>query len=438
MVRGLIVAAPASGSGKTTVTLGLARALAERGARVAPFKVGPDFIDPGFLAAAAGRPAVNLDPWAMRPGTLARLSAALARDADIVLGEGVMGLFDGASDGTGSTADLSVVTGWPVVLVIDVRGQAASAAAVVRGFASHRQDVRVAGVVFNRVGSERHGAMLTSAVRAALPTLPILGCLPRSAGLELPSRHLGLVPAAEQVGLGRALDAASSLVERHLDLDSLTGLAAPLRDASSPIAAPAIPPIGQRIAVASDEAFAFAYPHLLGDWHEVGAEVVQFSPLADEPAPADADAIYLPGGYPELHAGRLAAAGRFLDSLRAAAARRAAIYGECGGYMTLGRGLVDADGARHAMAGLLPLETSFATRRLSLGYRRVTLAADCPLGRAGSVFRGHEFHYATVLSEGPPRAPFAEACDAAGEARGSAGSRAGTVAGSFLHLVDRG
>lgn len=432
MSRGLLIAAPASGSGKTTVTLGLLRHLANGGVAVAPVKVGPDYIDPAFHAVAARRPCLNLDGWAMRPATLAALAAQSGRGADLVVGEGVMGLFDGAPDGTGSTADLAVRTGWTVVLVIDAGGQAASAAATVFGFVRFRPEVPVAGVVFNRVGGPRHAEILRTA--CAPLGIPVLGCLPKRPDLALPDRHLGLVQAAEHPDLERFTEAAAALMAEHVDVPALTALAAATR---LPDAGPAqpLPPLGQRIAVARDVAFAFAYPAVLDGWARAGASVMPFSPLADEPPPADADAVYLPGGYPELHAGRLADNRRFLDGLRAVAAG-SVVYGECGGYMVLGQGLVDGDGRRHAMAGLLPVETSFAARRLHLGYRRAVLTADTPLGPAGTAFRGHEFHFARVVA-GDGEQPLFRAADASGTGLGAVGNRQGRVVGSFLHLIDR-
>lgn len=439
--RGLVIAAAASGGGKTTITLGLLGHLKRKGLRVASAKAGPDYIDPAFHAAASGRPCINLDPWAMRPATLHTLLGALARDADIVICEGVMGLFDGAGRaGAGSTADLAAATGWPVVLVIDIAKQAGSAAALLRGFATHRPDVRIAGVVVNRAAGERHAALALDAIAAAMPAVRRLGWLPRRADLALPERHLGLVQAGEHPALDGFLAAAADCVDAQLDTEALLDLAAPAKRAmgAGPASSSAslLPPLGQRIAVAYDIAFAFAYPAVLEGWRGAGAQVSTFSPLADEAPPADADAVYLPGGYPELHAGRLAAAGRFLGGLRQAAGRNAAIYGECGGYMTLGRGLVDADGKRHAMAGLLPVETSFAKPRLHLGYRRATLAAPTVLGAAGAAMRGHEFHYATVDEEGPGAALFTVA-DADDTPLGQAGRVAGKVMGSFIHLIDR-
>lgn len=437
MSGGLILAAPASGSGKTTLTLALLRHLQRSGKRVASAKAGPDYIDPAFHAAASGSPCLNLDPWAMRHETIAALVAALERAGELVLCEGAMGLFDGGGSGggLGSTADLAALTGWPVVLVVDVAGQSGSAAALLRGFVAHRPDVPIAGVIFNRVGGPRHAAMLENSVRMALPELPILGHVRRHVDLALPERHLGLVQAAEHPDLDRFLDRAAELVAAAVDGAALLDLARPSRVAALPTAQP-LAPLGQRIAVARDIAFAFAYPPLLAGWSAAGAELSFFSPLADEAPAPDADAVYLPGGYPELHAGKLAGHSRFLEGLRGAAAHGAAIYGECGGYMVLGRGLADASGARHAMAGLLPVETSFAERRRRLGYRTAVLAADGPLGKTGARFRGHEFHYATILDEGEG-APLFTAADADGAALGPTGRIAGRVMGSFLHLIDR-
>jgi cobyrinic acid a,c-diamide synthase len=381
----------------------------------------------------------------MRPATLARLTAQLARNSALIVGEGVMGLFDGApapaggadggSDGTpdgstdGSTADLAARTGWPVILIIDAKGQGASAAALLKGFAGFRQGVTIAGVVFNRVASERHEKLLIGACRAAMPGVCILGSLPHDEALALPSRHLGLVQAAENAKLDAFLDRAAETIARHIDVAALEDLARPAVIAgdvdASPV--PMLPPLGQRIAVATDVAFAFAYPAVIDGWRAAGAEVRPFSPLGDEGPGEDADAVYLPGGYPELHAPRLAANGRFMS----------AIYGECGGYMVLGAGLEDADGARHEMAGLLALETSFALGRLHLGYRDVRLlGGGGPLGAKDARFRGHEFHYAGVIAEGPGTSLFA-ATDATRRPLGETGLRAGTVMGSFIHLIDR-
>ncbi|MGQ0676591.1 MAG: cobyrinate a,c-diamide synthase [Rhodospirillales bacterium] len=440
--RGLILAAPASGCGKTTVTLGLLRHLKRTGVRAASAKAGPDYIDPAFHAAAGGRDCLNLDSWAMRRETIAATLALLARDAEAILCEGAMGLFDGAGPANaGSTAELAAILGWPVVLVVDIARQSASAAALVAGFAAHRPDVTVAGVILNRAASAGHAEAANAAIADAVPRIRRLGFLPRDGALALPERHLGLVQAGEHATLDRFLDAAADAVGAHVDARALIDLARPAPlPAPAPEAPPPLPRLGRRIAVARDAAFSFAYPQLLEGWRREGATLTFFSPLGNEAPEGEADAVYLPGGYPELHAGRLAAAGNFRAGVRTAAARGATVYGECGGYMTLGSGLVDREGRRYAMLGLLKLESSFAHPKLHLGYRRAALAGDTALGKAGQALRGHEFHYASAVDEGPGD-PLFHLSDASGRALGSAGRVArhgkGLVMGSFAHLIDR-
>ncbi|WP_424939796.1 cobyrinate a,c-diamide synthase [Aliiroseovarius sp. S253] len=419
---GLILSAPSSGSGKTTLTLGLLRALSRRGVDVSGAKSGPDYIDPRFHAAACGRECPNLDAWAMGP---ARLHDLARSGAELLLIEGAMGLFDGAPpEGRGATADLARTFGLPVVLVVDCARLAHSVAPLVNGFAQHDPEVRVAGVILNHVGSPRHEAMLRASLQDSL--IPVLGAVYRQAGLEHPSRHLGLVQAEEHPDLQAYLDRVADVVEAAIDLDALVALAGYASDA--PGAATHLTPPGQRIAVASDKAFAFAYPHILSDWRAAGAEVLPFSPLADEAPAPDADFIFLPGGYPELHAGKLAAAQTFKHGMQFATCP---IYGECGGYMTLGRAITDKNGDRHEMLGLLGLETSFAKRKLHLGYR--SLHAD--QGPFAGRWNAHEFHYATtLLAEG---APLFDATDAEGRALAPLGLIEGHVSGSFAHLIDR-
>ncbi|MEM7119824.1 MAG: cobyrinate a,c-diamide synthase [Pseudomonadota bacterium] len=429
---GLIIAAPASGSGKTVMTLAVLRALKRRGLDVRSFKAGPDYIDPAFHTAATGRPAPNLDPWAMRDVTLQAEARRVSDDADIIVGEGVMGLFDGALDGTGSTADLAARLAWPVVLVIDVRGQATSAAATLTGFVNFRSDVRIAGVIFNRVGGDSHAELLRDAVA---DRVPVIGAVPRDQRLELPERHLGLVQAGEHGDLERFLETAADIITEAVDLDALVDVAARPALETGAGDNTALPPLGQRIAVARDEAFAFAYPGVLEGWRRAGADLTFFSPLADQAPDRSADAVYLPGGYPELHGARLAANGVFMHGLREAGERQAFVFGECGGFMVLGETLRDGDGRDHKMAGLLPVATSFAAPRLHLGYRRLSLLSACPLGAMGGGLRGHEFHYAAEIRRGGD--PFFATKDARCIDRGEAGSRVGSVAGSFLHLIDR-
>ncbi|KAB0679639.1 cobyrinate a,c-diamide synthase [Aureimonas leprariae] len=425
---GLLIAAPQSGAGKTTVTLGLLRALRRAGHRVASAKAGPDYIDPAYHHAAGGRECRNLDPWAMRPDLLRALAADAVRDAQLLVVEGMMGLFDGAADGTGSAADLAELLELRIVLVVDCARQSHSVAALVRGFRDHRLGLALAGLVLNRVGSPRHEALLRDALLSL--DIPVLGALPARPDLALSSRHLGLVQAGEHPDLEGLIERAADWIEAGTDLDAFAGLASATFPA---VTAPRLEPLGNRIAVARDAAFAFAYPHMLEGWRAAGAALAFFSPLADEAPDPEADAVFLPGGYPELHAGPLAAAARFKAGMLDLSARGAAIYGECGGYMVLGEGLEDAAGETHAMLGLLPLATSFRQRKRHLGYRRLVPLVGAPWATA---LTAHEFHYATILHEGSADRLFA-ASDALGTDLGSVGLRRGRVCGSFAHVIDR-
>ncbi|WP_294332780.1 cobyrinate a,c-diamide synthase [uncultured Sphingomonas sp.] len=428
---GLIIAAPASGTGKTTVMLGLLRALAEDGVAVQPFKNGPDYIDPAFHRAACGRPSFNLDSWAMNEGLLEAITRR-GQGADLILAEGSMGLFDGVASagaaGTGATADLARRKGWPVVLVVDVSGQAQSAAATALGFARLDPALPFAGVILNRVASPRHERLVRAGMEAA--GIPVLGALPRRADLVLPERHLGLVQAVEHPDLDQRIADYAAFVRAHVDLAALrlAAVGNPLANGGGRLPAPP----AQRIAIAQDAAFSFLYPHLLEGWRQVGAEILPFSPLADAAPDAGAELVWLPGGYPELHAGTIAAAGTFLAGLRRHAETRP-VHGECGGYMVLGEALVDKSGETHRMAGLLGLVTSHAQRRMHLGYRRATLATPIAGIPAGAELAGHEFHYATIVSQ--TDAPLAAVTDAEGSAVAETGSVRGRVTGSFFHLI---
>jgi cobyrinic acid a,c-diamide synthase len=436
VTRGLMIAAPRSGSGKTTLTLGLLRALRRSGRSVVGVKSGPDYIDPAFHAAASGAPSVNLDSWAMPRELVETLAGEAARGRELLLCEASMGLFDGVPGETGRTgasADVAAALGLPVLLMIDVSGQAQSAAAVVKGCVSYDPRIEVLGVVLNRVGSARHRRLAGEAIEAL--GVEVVGSIPRLDALALPERHLGLVQAGEFEALDQRLDEIADAVAAHVDLSAIEALARPLKLMPSAIPPAALAPPGQCIALARDAAFSFLYPHLLSGWRAAGAELRFFSPLADEPPPEDCDACWLPGGYPELHAGQLAGAARFRQGLRRFARARP-VHGECGGYMALGAALTDASGARHEMAGLLGVETSFAKRRMTLGYREATLDADSALGPAGARFRGHEFHYATIVSLGDDP-PLAFVRDPYGSAPERSGSRRGGVTGSFFHAIAR-
>ncbi len=426
---GLMIAAPASGTGKTTVMLGLLRALTQDGMAVQPFKSGPDYIDPAFHRAASGRASFNLDSWAMDAGLLDAI-AHQAADADMVLAEGSMGLYDGVArsgaTGNGASADIARRMGWPVILVIDVSGQAQSAAATALGFARLDPEVPFAGVILNRVASPRHERLARRGFDSI--GIPVLGALPRRGDMVLPERHLGLVQAAEHPDLDRAIADYAAFLRAHADLPAIRHAAAGGKGQAGRLP----PPPAQRIAIARDPAFSFLYPHLLEGWARAGAQILPFSPLADEAPAEDADLVWLPGGYPELHAGRLAAAHIFLAGLRHHAQTRP-VHGECGGYMVLGEALIDASGKRHAMAGLLGLVTSHAQRRMHLGYRHAELLAPIAGLAAGTQLRGHEFHYSTIVAQ--TDAPLARVTDAEGGEVPETGSRRGPVTGSFFHMI---
>ena len=432
--RGLVIAAPASGSGKTTLTLALLRYLRNRGDAVGSLKVGPDYIDPGFHQAASGQPCYNFDSWAMRPATLAQVLRQANHSAQWLIAEGVMGLFDGASDGSGTTAAVAKLLDWPIILVIDAQGMATSAAAIVHGFNTLQPTTTIAGVIFNRIGGVGHERILRAACEPL--NIPVLGCLPRNASLTLPERHLGLVPAAEHEVLEEFLQQAATMIGQHLDIEALLALAKPTDLQQVANKGKCLPPLGQCIALANDVAFSFSYPHILADWQAAGAEILPFSPLADQAPAARADAIYLPGGYPELHAGRLAANQSFRQGLQQAAQQNVIIYGECGGYMVLGESLLAADKTEHPMLGLLPLKTSFAERQLHLGYRQLRLLSNSLLGSKNTRLRGHEFHFSKVLYEGNAERLF-HTYDALEQDLGVAGMRLGSVMGSYLHLIDQ-
>ncbi|WP_025031841.1 cobyrinate a,c-diamide synthase, partial [Nitratireductor aquibiodomus] len=397
--RAIIIGAARSGSGKTSVTIGLMRALKRRGLAVHGAKSGPDYIDPGFHQAATGHPGVNLDSWAMHPDLLAHLGSRQSEEADMLLIESAMGLFDGivSEPGrSGAAADIARLYDVPCLVILDVSGQSQTAAALAKGFAAYDPKVRIAGVVLNQVASPRHEAMARAAIEAI--GIPVLGAVYRNPDMALPERHLGLVQASEHAALEAFIERLADVMEQSIDLDAVMKAAVPLSMQAGD-AARLLPPPGQRIAIAQDAAFSFVYPHLARHWREAGAELLPFSPLADEGPAESADACWLPGGYPELHAGRIAAAENFHASMQAFAENRP-IHGECGGFMVLGKALEDADGTTHAMLGLLGHVTSYAKRKMNLGYRQATLMSDCAIGSKGETIRGHEFHYSRLVEPG--------------------------------------
>jgi len=429
-VRPLIVAAPASGCGKSSVTLGLFGALRRRGLKVAPFKVGPDFIDPGHHAAVCGQVSRNLDGWMCgRDGVMASFAAG-CRAADLAVVEGVMGLFDGAGGATdaGSTAEIARWLGGRILLVVDARAQARSAAAVVHGFTTFAPDLAFAGVLYNRVGSNNHARLLCEA-HASVPELPpLLGCLPRNEAVTLPERHLGLVTADDAAAAATYAQLAD-WVAAHVDLDSLLrALAGSAPDLATTAAVAAAAPQNKvRIGVARDAAYCFCYPDNLELLERAGAELVFFSPLA-VPLPKDLAGLYLPGGYPELHVEQLAENGELIAGLRRAAGQGMPVYAECGGLLLLAASLDDMP-----LTGVFPATARLLPKRQALGYREVTMLVDTPLGPAGTTARGHEFHYSELSMPGDVQRGYRLA-DRTGMPCGVEGYLRGNVLGSYVHL----
>ncbi|MCP4317069.1 MAG: cobyrinate a,c-diamide synthase [Hyphomicrobiales bacterium] len=429
-MSGLLIASPMSGSGKTTFTLGLLRALKLRGIDVAPGKAGPDYIDPAFHAAASSMACLNYDPWGMRCELLLANAGLAGGGGRLLVVEAMMGLFDAAADGTGAAADIAELLKLPVVFVVNCAKISHSVAALVRGFGQFDPNVMIAGVILNNVGSDRHEAMLRDALDAI--GMDVLGSIRRDDELIVPERHLGLIQATEHDNLEAFISRAAELVEAGCDVERIVDASRLLGQPDTVSNIERLPPPGQRIAIARDPAFSFCYEHMLLGWRRRGAQISFFSPLADEGPAKDCDAVYLPGGYPELNGDALANAAEFRSSMKTAADRNARIYGECGGYMVLGDAVIDKDCKSHAMLGLLPHTTSFATRKLHLGYRRVR--ARKPF-HWGMPLTAHEFHYASIVEEGKAERLF-DVEDAVGRDLGPAGLQRGSVAGSFIHVID--
>jgi len=398
MTARLVIAGTHSSVGKTTIAAGLTAALRRRGLTVQPFKVGPDYIDAGHHTAAAGRPCCNLDTWMMPPESVRSLFAHACRDADIAIIEGVMGVFDGAGYDaeTGSTAEVAKLLQAPVILVVDASKLARSAAALAVGYQRFDPDLPLAGFIINRVGSSQHGAGVAGAIEKATG-LPVFGWLPRDESLKFPERHLGLVPAAETSYSSAFVEAACEAVMRHLDLDRILTLANRRRQppgcarAPYPAAHAAGSPFAT-LAVARDEAFHFTYEENVELLQAAGARLAFFSPLHDTTLPDGTAGVILSGGFPEIHAARLAANVSMKQSLRDAHERGLPIYAECGGLMYLTQAIVDLDGREHGMIGLLP-GCSVMSKRLTLGYRLARAAGPSWLFAGGETVRGHEFHY---------------------------------------------
>ncbi|MDD2540225.1 MAG: cobyrinate a,c-diamide synthase [Desulfuromonadaceae bacterium] len=398
--HGFLIAAPQSGSGKTTISLAIMAALVRRGFVVAPFKCGPDFIDPGYHCNVTGRPSINLDAWMcpedfVRETFFARLSGGAGQEIAVI--EGAMGLFDGigASSREGSSAQIAAITGAPVVLVVNARGMASSAAALVKGFACFDPDVRLAGVIFNNIGSPHHAALLKEALGTHCPDISCFGCIPRDESLSIPSRHLGLVTAEDNPLSEEFIERLVEMAERCLDLDQLSKLRILPSPPFIPGATKGNSPV--RIAVARDPAFCFLYEDNLRLLQDAGAECAFFSPLRDTELPADIHGIYLPGGYPELYAAQLAENESMKESLRRAVKTDVPVYAECGGFIYLTEGLDKSDHQPSAdFVGIFPVRCRMLPQRKTLGYRQAELTQNVSIGLKGAVVRGHEFHYSEI------------------------------------------
>lgn len=426
----LVVAATQSGCGKTTLTCGILAALKKRGLGAQAYKIGPDYIDPGYLTQASGRPAHNLDTWLMDEAAMARLFAETASRADLAVVEGVMGLYDGGRGGVSSTAEIAKKLRAPVALVIDCKSMGDSAAALALGFREYDRGVDLCGVILNRLGSDAHRGMITEAMDRL--GIPVLGALKRDERLFVSERHLGLLPAEENETHG--FDALVECVERSVDLDALLEIAASAPSLDVPRASAKTAERKAVIGVARDRAFSFYYPESLAELEHAGARLVFFSPLDDGQLP-DADGLIFGGGFPEMFAARLAANEAMKSELAAAARRGMPIYAECGGYMYLTRSLTDFEGREFAMAGLIPAASRMNSRLQTVGYVEATALRDTLLCPAGTVARGHEFHFSSAQPDAGTEA------DAAWRfvkkrtgATYVAGYASANVLASYLHL----
>lgn len=428
----LLIAAPRSGSGKTTIVCGLLSALQKRGLDICPFKIGPDYIDTGWHEAACGRAAHNLDTWLMDEAAARSLFAARAPSPGISVVEGVMGLYDGGRGGVSSTAAISKLLKIPVILVVDAKSMGESAAALALGFRAYDSGTDIRGVILNRLGSEAHRRMICDAMDKI--GMPVLGAFFRDEGLRLPERHLGLLPAGENGGSKRVIRTIGEAAEKNLDIDALVEIAESAPEITcAKRSMPRRAGAGIKIGVARDEAFSFYYPESLAVLEDMGAEIVYFSPLRDAELPPVSGLIF-GGGFPEIFATRLSANVSMLRSVRRAAEAGTPIYAECGGYMYLTEELTDFEKKSHAMAGVIPHRTTMNDRLQTVGYVEVTALRDTVLCPAGTVMRGHEFHFSSAVKAAGQDSPaFLFRKNRTG-AEYTAGYAAGNVLASYLHL----
>jgi cobyrinic acid a,c-diamide synthase len=436
IIKGLVIGATKSGSGKTTITLALLAALQRRNMRTAPFKVGPDFIDCGHHTAVSGSDSYNLDGWMLSADYNRTSFARHVQSADIAVVEGVMGLFDGydGKSEAGSTAQMAKWLHLPVLLIVDAKSMARSAAALVQGFERFDCDLTFAGVVFNNVGSVRHLTYLKDAL-AEHVAMPCLGGLPRNETISLPERHLGLITRQDYALSQKKLDTLSRMLETNLDLDRMLARLPDITLSSYPAPDPGHK-LRVKIGVARDRAFCFYYPDNLETLTRCGARLVPFSPIRDAHLPEDLDGLYLGGGYPELSAEKLAHNATLRAQIKEMSRRGMPIFSECGGFMYLCREIYDLSGKRFPMVGCFPFSTRMQARLKSLGYRQITLAKPSILGPAGLELRGHEFHYSALEGDevGQDIETVFSVTARTGMASTSTGYFVNRTLGSYIHL----
>ena len=429
-IPGLTISAPSSGTGKTTFTLGLLRAFKNKGFNVQSFKNGPDYIDPTFHKIASGKKSFNLDTWSMTEEKI-KNTICMASDSDLIINEGSMGLYDGVSNrgaaGFGATSEIAIKFGWPVILIIDVSGQAQSSAATALGFIKYKK-IPFAGVILNNVASTRHERLIKSGMKKH--RISVLGSIPRQKEFSMPERHLGLVQAKEQDNLEEKIESFANLIEKNTELVKIHSLAKNktfLKTDEIKL----LPP-GQRIAIAEDRAFSFIYPHIIESWRSQGSEIFPFSPLNNEVPQKNADFIWLPGGYPELHLETISNADKTKKNLRKLA-QKVRVHGECGGYMVLGKAIIDQKGRGHKMFNLLNLVTSFEKKKLHLGYRLAKLKDMNNKIHNSRILRGHEFHYSTTIEQKDEE--LYDVFDSSNNKVEETGSYKNKVSGTFFHFL---
>lgn len=428
-MKGILISGVSSNSGKTIITASILRLLYNRGIDVRGFKIGPDYIDTAYHEIASCAKSYNIDMWSMRENTI---NDIFNTGGKLGIIEGVMGLFDGAADGSASSAAVAVKYNLPIILIIDAFGQSQSVCAIINGFNLFDENVKIAGVIFTRIGSIKHEKLLDNAMSKYLPNIKVFGYIYRNDKFEIDNRHLGLVQACEDKNLSKKFDEIGEILEKSLDVDGLLSIASDVKVEN--LETDYIKPLGKKIAVASDNAFNFKYNHVIRAWENSGSTIHYFSPLNDEAPLNDCDAMFLPGGYPELYLNELSSNHNFLNSVREFKKEGKVIYGECGGYMVMGKYITGKCGKQYDMLGILNIATSFAVRKLQLSYCDITVENDS-ICEKGNKLRGHEFHYSVEIENNS--LPLFEVTDVLGMSTRKVGSVNDNAFGSYIHIIDK-